>query len=77
MLSVTMVEVEILDEEEFLDRTDETRPIPKVLVTYRIGNTMVDSFSIDAAKWKVGNQEALVMQAMKDSKKQGVRSLNV
>jgi len=72
-----MVEVEILDEEEYLDRTEETMPVAKVLVTYRVGNITVGSFSIEAAEWKRGNQESIILKKMIESKSTGIRKLNV
>lgn len=72
-----MVEVDILDEEEYIDRVDEKVPVRKVLVTYRVGNVTVDSFSIEHDKWFKGNQSAIIKQAMLERETAGVRKINV
>lgn len=74
---MVMVEIEILDEEPYIDKIDEKVSRPMVLVTFRIANSQVDSIAIAADKWKQANQDVVLKQAIDAQAKTGRKILNV
>lgn len=56
------VEVTILDQTDYLDRTDAQKPVPRVLVTFQTEDGRVDSLSLP----KAGLTEDRIKAAIRD-----------
>jgi len=55
-----MPEVTILDRTEVVDRSDPTKPIPKVLITFMLPDGRIGMASVEKAKYTKDTEKAAI-----------------
>ncbi|MEM2174379.1 MAG: hypothetical protein ABIM21_00455 [candidate division WOR-3 bacterium] len=55
-----MPEVIILDKTEIIDRSDPTKPIPKILITFQLPDGRIGMVSVEKAKATTENIKAAI-----------------
>jgi len=58
-------DVTILDQTDFVDRTDPSKPVDKVLVTFQLPDGRVSSVVVERAGFTADKRNAAIREALK------------